>query len=197
MLVLAVMTADDRERWNARWRAREQPIEEPSPWVVSIGSLLPTTGRALDAAGGAGRHAIWLARRGLDVTLVDVSDEAIALAARAADAAGVRIACVRADFDVDPLPPGPWDAIVCVHFLDRALLGRLAAALAPGGTIAFCQPTRRNLERHPQPGAAYLLDEGEAPGLFAGLDILVYDEGWLDAGRHEARVVARRPTLPP
>ncbi len=188
------MASEDRERWNQRWRGREHPTDEPSPWLVAIAPLLPSRGRALDVAGGAGRHAVWLARRGLDVTLVDVSDEALALAGGAAAAAGVRLELVRGDLDVDPgaLPPGPWDLIVCFHYLDRPLLPRLAAALAPGGTLVFCQPTRKNLERHPRPGSSHLLDEGEAPSLARGLDIVVSEEGWLDEGRHEARLVARR-----
>src|SRR5882724_8490783 len=143
------MAADDRERWNQRWRARENPIHEPSAWLVSLAPLLPSRGRALDVAGGAGRQAVWLARRGLDVTLVDVSDEALILAEAAARAASVPLALARADLDATPddLPAGPWDLIVCFLYLDRPLLPRLSAALAPGGTFVFCQPTRRNLER--------------------------------------------------
>ncbi|HKA91193.1 MAG TPA: class I SAM-dependent methyltransferase [Haliangiales bacterium] len=193
------MATDDRGRWNERWRARDHTVaDEPSTWLVSLAPHLPARGRALDVAGGAGRHAVWLARRGLDVTLVDVSDEALALADRAAAAAGVPLALVRGDLDADPdaLPAGPWDVIVCFHYLDRPLLPRLAAALAPGGVLVFCQPTRRNLERHPRPGPAHLLDEGEAAAFARGLEIVVSEEGWLDEGRHEARLVARRARRP-
>jgi SAM-dependent methyltransferase len=189
------MAADDRERWNQRWRARANAVhDEPSPWLVSLAPLLPQRGRALDVAGGAGRHAVWLARRGLDVTLVDISDEGLALAESAARAAAVPLTTVRADLDLDPdaLPPGPWDLIICFLYLDRPLLPRLAAALAPGGLFVFCQPTRRNLERHPLPRATHLVDEGEARSFAAGLDILAYEEGWSDEGRHVARLVARR-----
>jgi hypothetical protein len=35
------------------------------------------------------------------------------------------------------------------------------------------------------------LDEGELPALVEGLEVLRYEEGWLEEGRHEARVVAR------
>ncbi len=85
-----------------------------------------------------------------------------------------------------------WDLIICFLYLDRPLLPRLAAALAPGGQFVFCQPTRRNLERHPLPRATHLVDEGEARSFAAGLDILAYEEGWGDEGRHVARLVARR-----
>lgn len=38
-----------------------------------LAAHLPPDGRVLDAGGGAGRYAIWLADRGYDVTLVDLS----------------------------------------------------------------------------------------------------------------------------
>jgi hypothetical protein len=65
--------------------------------------------------------------------------------------------------------------------------------LAPGGLLVVEHPTRSNLLRHEKPGAAFLLDDGELPGLCAGLSIEIYEEGWSQAGRHEARIVARRP----
>jgi tellurite methyltransferase len=76
------MPESDRERWNARYR-EEAAIPPPSPFLVGLDALLPRTGRALDVAGGPGRHALWLARRGLDVTLADVSDVALEVAGRA------------------------------------------------------------------------------------------------------------------
>src|SRR5213075_3071128 len=66
----------DRERWNARWREQAGELAPPAAFVVEHTALLPASGRALDVAGGAGRHAVWLARAGLDVTMIDVSDVA-------------------------------------------------------------------------------------------------------------------------
>jgi tellurite methyltransferase len=188
------MSQRDKEKWNDRYRERRTGAAEPSSLVIGIEPLLPARGRALDVAGGAGRHAIWLARRGLDVTLIDVSDVGLARARERARAAGVDLITREVDLETAPLPPGPWDVIVVFHFLSRPLFPALAAALAPGGLLVFCQPTRRNLERHRRPSAAYLLDEGELPALIAGLDLEVIscEEGWLDEGRHEARLVARR-----
>src|SRR5512134_3164184 len=79
----------DRERWNARWREQAGELAPPAAFVVEHTALLPKTGRALDVAGGAGRHAVWLARAGLEVTMIDVSDVAIERAERRAGAAGV------------------------------------------------------------------------------------------------------------
>jgi tellurite methyltransferase len=185
----------DRDRWNARWRERAQEAagSQPSLWIASLESIIPRAGRALDVAGGAGRHAVWLAQRGLAVTMADVSEEGLRLAVAAARDAGVEIDLVQIDLERGPLPAGPWDLIVCVHYLQRSLFPAIAAQLAPGGLLLFCHQTRVNLERHARPGPAYLLEEGEAATLVAGLEILSCNEGWQEDGRHEARLIARRP----
>lgn len=183
-----------RDRWNARW-SEGAAREDPSPFLVAQAHRLPAAGRALDVAGGPGHNARWLARRGLAVTLADVSDVALAQAAARAGAEGVALATVRVDVEEEPFPPGPWDLVVCTYFLHRPLFAAVAAALAPGGLLLFAHATRTNLTRHPRPGPGHLLEDGEAPGLVraAGLEVLEHVEGWLEAGRHEARVVARRP----
>ncbi len=189
------MAVSDRDRWNVRYRDEDVPVE-PSPWLTSL-EMLPTSGRALDIAGGAGRNAVWLAERGLDVTLVDVSDEALTIAAETARAAGLTIDARHIDLVVDPLPPGPWDVVVCFHYLQRDLFPAMLAELAPGGLLVAELATVRNLERRDRPERPYLIDEGELPTLVAPLEIVVFDEGWHADDRHEARLVARRPAQLP
>lgn len=185
------MPENDRDRWNARYAAKTE-LSAPSPFLDELDDLLPRRGRALDLAGGAGRNALSLARRGLAVTLVDVSDVALAQAADAARAEGLSIATVRLDLVASPPPPGPWDLVLCTYFLHRPLFDAFAGLLAPGGLLAFAHATRKNLERHPRPGPDHLLDDGELPSLVRGLEVLRMKEGWSEAGRHEARLVARK-----
>jgi tellurite methyltransferase len=180
----------DRERWDRKYREGAGG-SVPSPFLLSVADLLPTRGRALDLAGGRGRHARWLAQRGLDVTLADVSAVGLALAREEAQKADVPIATLAIDLEREPPPEGPWDVVLIFHYLNRPLLARIPELLAPGGLFVFCQATVRNLERHPKPPRGYLLEEGELHGLVTGLEIIRYEEGWLEEGRNEARVVAR------
>jgi SAM-dependent methyltransferase len=182
----------DRDRWNERYEA-EQGVPPPSPWLESLDPLLPRRGRALDAGGGSGRNALWLAARGLDVTLADVSDVALDRAREEARARGLPLAIARVDLEEEAPPPGPWDLVVCLYFLHRPLLAALPAILAPGGLLVVAHATRRNLERHARPGPRHVLEEGELAGLVRGVEVLRSEEGWLEGGRHEARLVARRP----
>lgn len=185
------MANADRQKWDARYAAEGAP-EEPSAWLASLSDHLPKEGRALDVAGGAGRNAIWLAKRGLRVTLVDVSPVGLSLAEKRAREAGVTIETIRRDLEDEPLPEGPWDVILQSHYLERALFRQYPQILAPHGLLVVEHPTRSNLERHTKPGAAFLLEDGELPSLCAGLSIVSYEEGWTKEGRHEARCLARR-----
>jgi 2-polyprenyl-3-methyl-5-hydroxy-6-metoxy-1,4-benzoquinol methylase len=191
------VSATDRERWNTRWQERSAESEPrpPSAWILSLDWILPRHGRALDLAGGAGRHALWMARRGLDVTIADVSEVGLDLARRAARAEGLVVFPVQIDLEEAPVPRGPWDAVVVHHFLQRSVFAGIANELSPAGVLAFCHPTLVNLERHAQPGPRFLLDPGEAAVLIerAGLEIVSAVETWSETDRHEARVIARRP----
>jgi tellurite methyltransferase len=191
------MSEADRIRWDERYRARGPGAGAPSAVLLAIAELLPRSGRALDLAGGAGRHSVWLAQRGLQTTLVDISPAALELASSAAARAGVTLRTVAADLEAEPPPEGAWDLVLVFHYLSRPLYRALPELLAPGGVLACVQPTRTNLKRHERPSAAYLLEEGELPALLPGLEILRYDEGWLEEGRHEARLVGRRPAFRP
>jgi len=137
---------------------------------------------------------VWLAERGLDVTLADVSEAGLALAHVLAAARGVTLSTVQVDLEAALPPPGPWDVVVISHFLHRPLLATIDEILAPGGLLVAVHPTRSNLERHPKPSARFILEDGELQTLLPpGLRIERYEEGWTEAGVHHARAVARRP----
>ena len=186
------MSDEDRQKWEARYAVADDAPSAPSVHLTKLASILPSSGRALDIAGGAGRHAIWLAKRGLETTLVDISPRALAIAADRASAAGVMLHTECRDLEAEALPGGPWDVIVSLYYLDRALWPAMRAALAPGGWLLFVQPTVRNLERHTRPPAGFLLAENEGRAVAEGLEIVEYQEGWLAEDRHEAVVLARR-----
>jgi tellurite methyltransferase len=188
------MSDDDRTKWNDRYtrRATRLSLDEPAEFLISLVNQLPATGRALDVAGGTGRNAIWLAQRGLDVTLADISPVGLDLAAEYAAVADVEIERLEIDFHAESFPIGPWDLIVQTNYLERALLEPLIASLAPGGMFIFTQPTLTNLERNDRPPRDFLLTPGELPDLLPGLTIEFYEECWWPSGVHEARLVARR-----
>jgi tellurite methyltransferase len=186
------MPAFDRQKWDAKYAAQSEAPHDPSAVLVGLDQYLPRSGRAIDIAGGAGRNAIWLAQRGLDVTIADISPVGLALARQRSAATGLNIRTLEIDLETAPFPAGPWDLILSVCYLHRPLFALYPLALAPGGVLAVIQPTKKNLERLDKPPAAYLLDEGELPHLIKGLEIIQYQEGWLADNRHDAVIIAQK-----
>jgi tellurite methyltransferase len=188
------MPAADRQKWDAKYASDEPAWREPSAVLLSLANFLPSQGRALDIAGGAGCNAIWLAQRGLNVTIADVSPVGLALAQQRASAAGVTIQTIELDLEQNQLPPGPFDLILSICYLWRPLFAQFYFSLKPGGTLAVIQPTIKNLERNEKPPAAFLLQPGELRTLAGSLKIVHYSEDWSADNRHDAVLVAQKQT---
>ncbi|CAN5230509.1 methyltransferase domain-containing protein [soil metagenome] len=193
----AWMTAG--ERWNARYTQDFQPFPDaPAPWLVAHRALLTGGGRALDVACGDGRNARYLAQHGYTVDAIDASDVAIEALRAAAQERGLAIRPLVVDLEHEPPPPGPYDVVVTMNFLQRDLLGPLQDALAPGGLLfyeTFGQAHVNELGRSFNP--AYLLENGELLRAFGALELVEHFEGVAERSggpRGIGAIVARRPS---
>ena len=186
------MASQDRQRWNDKYQEIILSGQTASLLLPTLDDILPRQGRALDVAGGTGRNAAWLALRGLHVTVADIADRGLACAQQRARQNDVVLHTVQVDLEEGPFPPGPWDLIVSFLFLWRPLFRVFPQQLAPGGLLVVAQPTQTNLQRHEKPPERFLLKDAELPSLVPQLEIVRYREGWLEDGRHDALLVARR-----
>lgn len=188
----------DAERWDARYAEGDAP-REPASFVTAQAGRLPGSGTALDLAGGAGRHAIWLAQQGLDTLLVDVSEVGLRIAAKRAADAGVTLRTLQRDVITDRLPTGPFDVVLVHGFLHHDVLDRVPTVLAPGGLFLYSQATTTNLERHDRPPPRFCLAPGEMGEVAErlGLEVVELTEHWTPEGTHRAELVARRPVPAP
>ena len=148
---------------------------------------------ALDVACGRGRHALWLAARGLSVVALDRNADAIRELQAEATARGLPIVASVRDLESGSpsLGTASFDTIVVVHFLHRLLFASLIAALRPGGLLIYETFTRAQARRGKPTNPDFLLEEGELRRLVAPLEILDWREGEFD-GRDVASIVARR-----
>ena len=106
--------------------------------------------RALEVGCGEGADAVWLARQGWTVTAIDPSGVALERARAAAEAAGADVTWLQGGLlDVD-LPEGGFD-LVSVFYpaldLDDDPVARLAALVAPGGTLLVVHHAEVDRER--------------------------------------------------
>jgi len=151
--------APDADRWTAGaaswWDGFYADRSEPVPFFVAkpdehlvsyVDRGLITAGRALDLGCGAGRNALYLASRGLQVDAVALSPAAIAWAEDRAREAGtaVRFRCGDAFSVAGTELTGPYELIYdsgCFHHLPPhrrvSYLALLDRALAPGGLFAL------------------------------------------------------------
>ncbi|WP_104525572.1 class I SAM-dependent methyltransferase [Blastococcus atacamensis] len=165
------MSATDRESYDELYRANPAVWSgRPNRQLVVEASRLPP-GTALDAGCGEGGDALWLAERNWRVTAVDFSPIALERASVASRARGLadRIEWVHADLDAWSPAVGAFD-LVTAHYLhaswtDRdAVFRRLAAAVAPGGTLLVVGHLMGDQWGHGQhhahdPGALYTAED--------------------------------------
>jgi SAM-dependent methyltransferase len=184
------MSEADRERWDERYRAGEMVMGPlPKPLVLELEPALPRQGRALEIACGEGQLAIWLARRGLAVTALDISPVALARLRATATAAGYarRIEAIEADLDegLPSLKPG-FDLVACVDFYSPGVIDQARVLLAPGGLLLV-----QVLLQAPGGDSPHRASPGEALGFARGLRLQFYREG-LREGRALAQLLAQR-----
>ena len=166
---------------------------EPASWLRNHADLLPASGRALDLACGRGRHALWLAERGLEVLAVDRNSDAIEAIREEAVHRGLRVSAEVDDLEAGHVTFGTdrFDVIVVVHYLHRPLFPLLVAALRRGGLLIYETFTRAQALRGKPTNPDFLLEPGELRTLVEPLEIVDYREGVFEE-RDVASVVARR-----
>ena len=168
---------------------------EPSDWIVRWSHLVPPGATVLDVACGSGRHMRWFHERGHAVTGIDRAPEALATAALFGDT-------VQADIENGPWPFATtsgsasrhFDAVIVTNYLWRPRTPDIVASVAPGGVLLYetFSAGHESVGKPSRPD--FLLQPGELLKVCAGLRIVAFEEGWLDApGRFVQRIAAVRP----
>jgi SAM-dependent methyltransferase len=168
---------EERNRWNARYGEIREDGIEPDPYLVEahnrfVSPLFPRQGHALDVAGGAGRHAIWLARQGWNTTLLDISPVALESARKRSGEERLSLHFVEADLDDYSLPEDAFDLIAVFYFLQRTLFPSLQRSLRAGGIVIYKTLMLSTVEETAAEKPNYRLHPGELPHIFSGFEIL-------------------------
>src|SRR6266700_6234616 len=142
-------------RGESEWHRLAAPFDGGVEWELhrrALAEWLPPRSRVLDAGGGPGRWAIWLAQCGHRVVLGDLSPVQLGIARREIAAAGVTVEdAVELDArDLSQFADGSFDAVLSMgpfyHLLESADRERAAAeacrVLRPGGRLFATVMTR-------------------------------------------------------
>lgn len=152
--------------------------------------LIVPGGRVLDVACGSGRHLRWLASQGFAVSGVDRDADALA------PLQGLgRIVVADLEAGAWPLAGETFDAMVVTNYLWRPLWPALRAALGPGGVLIYETFAVGNAAFGKPSNPDFLLQPGELLEACRGLQVVAYEDGFLDdPPRCVQRIVARDAT---
>ena len=110
-----------------------------------IGRYIKPGDKVLDLGGGPGRYSLWLAEKGCDVILADLSPNNVAFAQEKAHERGVRIKGATVDArDLSQFNDSSFDHVLCMgpmyHLTEendrRTVINECLRVLKPGGTLS-------------------------------------------------------------
>jgi len=134
-------TQDYRAFWHS-WPDDPERCSREMDGVMALLELEPGDA-VLDLCCGQGRHSVELAKRGLKVTGLDLSESLLDEARQAAVDAGVEVRFVRRDMRDIPFS-AEFDAVICMFTAfgyletdeeDQKVICAAAGALKPGGAL--------------------------------------------------------------
>ncbi len=192
------MPKNEREAWNQRYRDGSHGGNGPDPFLIQsceeyIQPLFPAGGRALDVAGGTGRHSVYLAERAWQVTLADISEVGVERARERAKRHGVKVDFLIGDTRDLAFGRERFDVVMVFFYLERDIVPALGAALSPGGLIVYKTYTHEHekFAIHGLSHPMYFLGDNELLHAFPGFRVLHYRESVHERGI--AELVARKP----
>jgi ubiquinone/menaquinone biosynthesis C-methylase UbiE len=177
---------------HSHTHAREHSVAELAGYLAGV-EVLPTT--AIDLGCGDGRDAVYLAMRGVAVTGIDASADAIERARERSRAAEVDVRWIHGDVLDLPVADASTDLAHdhgCLHHVASADQPRYAAQVArvlrPGGTLLVRE---KNAHGH----HAHAVDEDDLRAMVEGLPLHVERVvRFPGPGGHDATIAVLRRT---
>ncbi|WP_455244767.1 dihydroneopterin aldolase [Petrachloros mirabilis] len=162
-------------------------------------------GRVLDVACGSGRHSLYLASHGFDVTAIDRDADSLAklvTTAKHRHLPKLNVKQVDLERTTDERPEFPanaFDTIIVCFYLHRPLFPWIIEALKPNGVLLYETFSIENYFRHRHPRRwEFCLAHNELLRLTSSLRTIFYDEGEHEAGTgmgsaYTAQLLAQKP----
>jgi len=170
---------EQRALWDLKYEEGLPSLTEPDPFFISayekfVNPSFPNAGVAIDLAGGLGRHALWLASRGWQVTVVDISDEAIRKLSESALERNVKLKLLLGNVSEYRFEPARFGLIVLFYHTDRDLSPKIVSALNPGALLLCKRSLRWTSDRSSKAVRTDPLGRDELPSLVPELQVLFH-----------------------
>ncbi|PEA21530.1 SAM-dependent methyltransferase [Bacillus cereus] len=129
--------------WDDRFKSDEYYYgEEPNTFIQEQAFRLANYNKVIAFAEGEGRNAVFLARKGHEVTAIDYSESGLEKTKKLAEKYDVNVHTKKVDLLTDGLPDNEFDAAIMVfgHFHtdnQKMVLNKMIYMIRPGGLIMF------------------------------------------------------------
>jgi len=165
-----------------------------------------TSGSVLDLGSGIGRHSLFLAKQGFEVTALDTDKEALVVLGSFAKEERVNLVIKQADFTTF-IPDHKYDivlAFMSLNFLEESQIPKVINQMKNytnnNGLHVIAVHTIKNIiKKHTRP---HLFEENELRNYYKNWEILYYRELWgapfrkrvtdKPVSKHRAELIARK-----
>lgn len=170
-----------RSLWDLKYEQGLTSLEQPDPFFVSafnqfVADQFPNGATVLDLAGGIGRHALWLAKKNWQVTVVDISEVAIQKLDAKARQLDLALSLFALDASEYPFEAASFDLIVMFYHFDRDICRRVFSALKPGGFLICKSSLSWSTYEGPAPANIAPLEKGEILSMLPELRTVHHQE---------------------
>ena len=172
---------EQRSQWDTKYEHGLPSLEKPDPFFLSafdqfVADPFPNGGTALDLGGGIGRHALWLAKRNWQVTVVDISEVAIRKLDQKARQLDLTLDLFALDAREYQFKPACFDLIVMFYHFDRAICPSVLSTLKPSGLLICKSSLSWDFYERSDPLSIRPLTRNEILSMLPGLQVMSHQE---------------------
>ncbi|VAW72819.1 hypothetical protein MNBD_GAMMA10-1623 [hydrothermal vent metagenome] len=170
--------------WNKIYRQKDITAATAAEVLLENTRLLPAHGKVLDYACGLAGNGFYLANKGYDITLWDVSDVAIEKASASAKKRGLKLQAEVKDLEkITSAPEAQFDVIVVSYFLHRESLRSIYDYLKKDGLLFYQTFSGKQFNGVGPSREAFRLQRGELLKVYADMKLLYYREDLYQEGK--------------
>lgn len=165
-----------------------------SRFLMKNYEYIPQAAHVLEIGIGEGHNAVFLARKGYNVTGLDRNSTSISKAQDLAREFNVRINTVAESVHDYNAREGSLDGVMIFHYVNKNIQKKILSWLRPGGVLIFEAYTdkQRQVEGFEQYDSKFFLKSGELLTMFPDMKVLKYQEP-LHLNDYKASIILKKP----
>lgn len=170
---------DAQNKWNQKYMEKlfNKTTPEPNRRLIHMAAYL-NGGTAIDFASGLGGNSFYLAKRGYEVSAIDISDVAVHYVKEQAASEGLSITAKKGDLTKERtyITSRKYDLAIMTYFLDRSLFPIVKQVIKDDGYLFFETFFKHKTAGNGHVSSHYKLESNELLKEFGDWKILFFEE---------------------